>query len=83
LTVIPPYTRIKRLIRDIPANEIVAWSTITNLSQLMHNQLSQEQKNKPWARKNFYGRLYWKYTLCSSLQKAFKDELGKTIRKNW
>jgi elongator complex protein 3 len=24
LTVIPPYTRIKRLIRDIPANEIVA-----------------------------------------------------------
>lgn len=24
LTIIPPYTRIKRLIRDIPANEIVA-----------------------------------------------------------
>jgi elongator complex protein 3 len=24
LTVIPPYTRIKRLIRDIPANEIIA-----------------------------------------------------------
>lgn len=24
LEVIPPYTRIKRLIRDIPANEIVA-----------------------------------------------------------
>lgn len=82
LTIIPPYTRIKRLIRDIPANEIVAWSTITNLSQLMHNQLLQEQKNKPWARKKFYQRLYGKYTFYSSLQKAFKDEAGKMLRKN-
>jgi len=79
LTVIPPYTRIKRLIRDIPANEIVAWSTITNLSQLMHNQLLKEQKMKPTARKKFYQRLYWKYTLFTSLQKALKDELGKSI----
>ncbi|MBU0627075.1 hypothetical protein KKA39_03050 [Patescibacteria group bacterium] len=31
LNVIPPYTRIKRLIRDIPANEIVAGSMVTNL----------------------------------------------------
>lgn len=82
LTVIPPYTRIKRLIRDIPANEIVAWSTITNLSQLMHNQLLQEQKNKPASRKNFYQRLYWKYSLFASQQKALKDELGKIVRKN-
>jgi len=82
LTVIPPYTRIKRLIRDIPANEIVAWSTITNLSQLMHNQLLKEQKSKPTARKKFYERLYWKYTLCTSLQKTLKDELGKIVRKN-
>ena len=80
--VIPSYTRIKRLIRDIPANEIVAGSTITNLSQLMHNQLLQEQKNKPWARKKFYQRLYGKYMLYSSLQKALKDELGKIVRKN-
>ncbi|HMS91690.1 MAG TPA: radical SAM protein, partial [Candidatus Absconditabacterales bacterium] len=82
LTIIPPYTRIKRLIRDIPANEIVAGSTITNLSQLMHNQLLQEQKNKPGARKKFYQRLYGKYTFYSSLQKAFKDETGKMLRKN-
>ena len=39
LDVIPPYTRIKRLIRDIPANEIVAGSNVTNLSQLMHTQI--------------------------------------------
>jgi elongator complex protein 3 len=82
LTIIPPYTRIKRLIRDIPANEIVAWSTITNLSQLMHNQLLQEQKGKIWMRKKFYGRLYGNYVLYASLQKALKDELGKIVRKN-
>ncbi|EKD24677.1 MAG: hypothetical protein ACD_80C00174G0027 [uncultured bacterium (gcode 4)] len=82
MDVIPPYTRIKRLIRDIPANEIVAGSTITNLSQLMHNQLLQEQKSKPSARKKFYQRLYWKYSLYSSIQKALKDELTKHIKKN-
>ncbi len=82
LTIIPPYTRIKRLIRDIPANEIVAWSTITNLSQLMHNQLLQEQKRKIWMRKKFYGRLYGNYAVYPSLQKSLKDELGKIVRKN-
>ena len=34
--IIPPYTRIKRLIRDIPSTEIVAGSATTNLAQLMH-----------------------------------------------
>lgn len=34
--IIPPYTRIKRLIRDIPSTEIVAGSSTTNLAQLMH-----------------------------------------------
>lgn len=82
LTVIPPYTRIKRLIRDIPANEIVAWSTITNLSQLMHKQMEWEIINNKTKMKQFYGRLYWKYMLYPSLQKALKDELGKIIRKN-
>lgn len=40
--IIPPYTRIKRLIRDIPATEISAGSNITNLSQLMHETLLKE-----------------------------------------
>jgi len=40
--IIPPYTRIKRLIRDIPSTEIVAWSNITNLRQIVLN----EMKNK-------------------------------------
>ncbi|MEI8009323.1 MAG: hypothetical protein WCI00_08415 [bacterium] len=29
--------------------------------------------------KKFYGRLYGKYTLYLSQQKAFKDELGKIL----
>lgn len=80
--VIPPYTRIKRLIRDIPATEIAAGSNVTNLSQLMHTQLLQEQKKNPTTWKLFYQRLYGKYALYSSLQKALKDELGKIVRKN-
>jgi elongator complex protein 3 len=40
--IIPPYTRIKRLIRDIPAPEIAAGSSITNLSQLAHERLLKE-----------------------------------------
>jgi elongator complex protein 3 len=55
LHVISPYTRIKRLIRDIPANEIVAGSTVTNLSQLMHAEIEKELKNGKVERlKDFY-----------------------------
>ncbi len=35
--IIPPYTRIIRLIRDIPATEIVAGNKICNLRQLIKN----------------------------------------------
>jgi histone acetyltransferase (RNA polymerase elongator complex component) len=62
--IIPPYTRIKRLIRDIPAPEISAGSSITNLSQLVHEQLlrayapsSVSGKVAPAVQK-FYQRLY-------------------------
>ena len=57
LDVIPPYTRIKRLIRDIPSTEIVAGSNVTNLSQLTHNQMKQELKDTP-VLQGLYGRLY-------------------------
>jgi len=73
LEIIPPYTRIKRLIRDIPANEIIAWSTITNLSQLMHTQMEKELKNwKIETLENFYGRLYWKYNLYNTTKICLK-----------
>ena len=72
LNIIPPYTRIKRLIRDIPATEIVAWSNITNLSQIAHESLLKDMKksfNGSWDIdvKKFYSRLYWDY-------KLYKDE---------
>jgi elongator complex protein 3 len=65
--IIPPYTRIKRLIRDIPAPEIAAGSSITNLSQLAHEELLREYATlmkggtegsvAPLVQK-FYARLY-------------------------
>ena len=56
--IIPPYTRIKRLIRDIPATEIAAGSNITNLSQLMHEKLLKEYKSDINTAKQFYKRIY-------------------------
>ena len=76
LNIIPPYTRIKRLIRDIPATEIVAWSNITNLSQMAHESLLKEMKNSihwkwdidvEW----FYSRLYGDYELYESEDEYF------------
>jgi len=78
LEVIPPYTRIKRLIRDIPAPEIVAGSNITNLSQLAHADIKLKLKN--WNAdilESFYGRLY----PDSKIIKEFNNlELRKFIK---
>ena len=77
LNIIPPYTRIKRLIRDIPATEIVAWSNITNLSQMAHESLLKEMRksfNGDWDINvgKFYSRLYWDYELYESEDEYFK-----------
>ena len=66
--IIPPYTRIKRLIRDIPSHEIAAWSNITNLSQLTHNELLEEFRNNSESAKKLYSRLYWNYQLFDSFE---------------
>jgi len=66
--IIPPYTRIKRLIRDIPSHEIAAWSNITNLSQLTHNELLEEFRNNPESAKKLYSSLYWNYQLFDSFE---------------
>ena len=55
--IIPPYTRIKRLIRDIPSTEIAAGSSITNLAQLMHEWLYKQWRNTDIIR-HIYSRLY-------------------------
>ncbi|GHW02900.1 hypothetical protein AGMMS50249_6860 [candidate division SR1 bacterium] len=66
--VVPPYTRIKRLIRDIPATEIEAGSSITNLAQLVHERLLKEYRNdnKGGKIKDFYARLYENDELIST-----------------
>jgi len=55
---IPPYTRIKRLIRDIPSWEIVAWSSITNLRQLVVEDLKKQIKNDIKLQEKYHNRLY-------------------------
>lgn len=68
LEIIPPYTRIKRLIRDIPATEISAWSNVTNLSQLTHDKMKKDLKENPELAKKLYSRLYWNYTIIDDVQ---------------
>ncbi len=75
LDIIPPYTRIKRLIRDIPSTEIVAGSSVTNLSQLTHDQMKKELKDTP-VMQWLYGRLYKNAYIFGSLD-AFLAESSK------
>lgn len=70
--IIPPYTRIKRLIRDIPATEISAGSNVTNLSQLMHEKLLKKyQKADPNFRSVFYCKLYQDLQVFSDEEEFF------------
>ena len=80
--IIPPYTRIKRLIRDIPATEIAAGSNVTNLSQLMHESLLKEYKKADSVfLSDFYKRLYPNLK-CFDAQEAFYEELKVLIAEN-
>ncbi len=58
MNIIPPYTRIKRLIRDIPSTEIVAWTKTTNMRQLVETHLKDKLKNSPELQKNLFEKLY-------------------------
>ena len=86
LNIIPPYTRIKRLIRDIPATEIVAWSNITNLSQMAHESLLKEMKDSfHWKCsidvEKFYSRLYWDYQLYEREEEYFEKHVISNERE--
>ena len=75
--IIPPYTRIKRLIRDIPATEISAGSNVTNLSQLMHEKLLKKyQKADADFRSVFYHRLYENLQVFSDEEEFFEKIIG-------
>lgn len=72
--IIPPYTRIKRLIRDIPENEIVAGSKVTNLSQLVHDKIRKSIQWSPKRMQAFYTRLYEDFKRFKTID-AFLHEL--------
>ena len=80
--IIPPYTRIKRLIRDIPATEIAAGSNVTNLSQLMHESLLKEYKKADSVfLSDFYKRLYPNLK-CFNDEESFYEELKVLVAEN-
>lgn len=81
--IIPPYTRIKRLIRDIPSTEIVAGSSTTNLSQLMHEGLYKEWKDTDTIR-GIYARLYENTEYYDSMDEFIKtfDAEKEFTKKN-
>jgi elongator complex protein 3 len=41
-TLVPEYVRLNRTYRDIPASEILAWSKLANLRQIVENRLKEK-----------------------------------------
>jgi histone acetyltransferase (RNA polymerase elongator complex component) len=70
------------LIRDIPATEIAAGSNITNLSQLMHERLLKEYKDKPEIAKKFYERIYENVDIFSSEEDFVDNVLEKEVNSD-
>lgn len=73
LHIIPPYTRIKRLIRDIPSTEIVAGSSVTNLSQLTHQDLKKQLKGSKELH-DLYARLYENLSVYHTLNDYLNND---------
>ncbi len=74
---IPPYTRIKRLVRDIPADETVWSNYVTNLRQLVENELSNEfAQSDIGTRRQHYNQLY----LWSKVSVKDKKDLFENIK---
>ncbi len=71
--IIPPYTRIKRLIRDIPSHEIVAGNDVTNLRQITENQMLAENKTSEELRHTMYSRLYPQVTYYETMEQMLAD----------
>jgi len=79
---IPPYTRIKRLIRDIPSTEIVAGSTVTNLSQLTRADVEKKLAHDPELRKKLYTRLYQNSIFCENKEWFVDMDVTNTLPQN-
>ncbi len=81
--IIPPYTRIKRLIRDIPAHEIVAWNDVTNLRQLTENAMLTENQNSDELRHKMYNRIYPNVTYYENIDEILKDISAWKMLHSW
>lgn len=80
---IPPYTRIKRLIRDIPETEIVAGSKLTNLRQIVMNNMHKEYKEDSSLRENHYKRLYPNSCYLDNFENIFEFENWNNTEKTY
>ncbi len=79
--IIPPYTRIKRLIRDIPSTEIVAGNDVTNLRQLTENQMLAENQASEKLRHTMYSRMYPNCTYYETID-AMLENIALTNTKH-
>lgn len=75
---IPPYTRIKRLIRDIPSEEVVAGSSVTNLRQLVETELANIYMSDTVKRAEQYSKLRDNLTIYDNSE-AFEESISQTI----
>lgn len=80
LEYIPPFTRLKRVIRDIPENEIVAGSKITNLRQLLLSKLDKKVIADEILRKTIYSNLYKNSIWYENITEFLSDT--KNINQN-
>lgn len=74
---IPPYTRIKRLIRDIPAQEVIGGNYVTNLRQIVSQEMDQEFAHDPTQRTKQYSKLYGSNT---TYYDTLQDRLRSTTQ---
>ena len=74
---IPPYTRIKRLIRDIPANEVIGDEYVTNLRQIVEDKIRKDYQADENLRKNQYEKLAENKTLVENF-----EQLKFLVQKN-
>lgn len=83
--IIPPYTRIKRLIRDIPSTEIIAGSSITNLSQLTRQEIRDHIVGSSEAQA-LYAKLYQNSKLYATLDEYLthqSHDLDERYKEIW
>ncbi len=81
LDIVPAYSRIKRLIRDIPETEIAAWSNLTNLRQIVMNEMDSKFRKNDDIREEHYKRLYPNMKLAKTFEEFLSKEKSFSKRE--